>query len=52
MAANRQQKVLESANVKLASVAANILWRPAREMLEAPVASETNTSVMADLLNF
>jgi len=52
VAANRLHKVLEGANVKLASVAANILWQSAREMLEAPVAGETNTSVMADLLNF
>src|SRR3954451_13795314 len=48
-AANRLQKVLEGANVKLASVASDILGRSGREMLEALVAGETNTSVMADL---
>jgi transposase len=48
-AANRLQKVLEGANVKLASVASNILGRSGREMLEALVAGETNTAVMAEL---
>jgi transposase len=47
-AANRLQKVLEGANVKLASVATNILGRSGREMLEALVAGETNTAVMAE----
>ena len=48
-AANRLQKVLEGGNVKLASVASNILGRSGREMLEALVAGETNTAVMAEL---
>ena len=48
-AANRLQKVLEGANVKLASVASDILGRCGREMLEALVAGETNTAVMAEL---
>jgi transposase len=48
-AANRLQKVLEGANVKLASVASDILGRSGREMLEALVAGETNSGVMAEL---
>jgi transposase len=48
-AANRLHKVLEGANVKLASVASDILGRSGREMLEALVAGETNTTVMAEL---
>ena len=48
-AANRLQKVLEGANVKLASVASNILGRSGREMLQALVAGETNTAVLAEL---
>jgi transposase len=48
-AANRLQKVLEGANVKLASVASDVLGRSGREMLEALVAGETNTAVMAEL---
>ncbi len=46
--ANRLQKVLEGANIKLASVATNILGRSGREMLEALVAGETDTAVMAE----
>jgi transposase len=48
-AANRLHKVLEGANVKLASVASDILGRSGREMLEALVAGETNPAVMAEL---
>src|SRR4051794_27827709 len=48
-AANRLQKVLEGANVKLASVASDILGRSGREMLAALVAGETNTAAMAEL---
>jgi transposase len=47
-AANRLQKVLEGANIKLASVATDILGRSGREMLEALVAGDTNTAVMAE----
>jgi transposase len=47
-AANRLQKVLEGANIKLASVATDILGRSGREMLEALVAGETNTALMAE----
>jgi transposase len=48
-AANRLQKVLEGANVKLASVASDILGRSGRQMLEALVAGETDVAAMADL---
>jgi transposase len=48
-AANRLHKVLEGANVKLASVASDILGRSGREMLEALVAGETNPAAMAEL---
>lgn len=48
-AANRLHKVLEGANVKLASVASDILGRSGREMLQALVAGETNPAVMAEL---
>jgi transposase len=47
-AANRLQKVLEGANIKLASVATDILGRSGREMLEALVAGETHPAVMAE----
>jgi len=48
-AANRLQKVLEGANVKLASVASDVLGRSGREMLAALLAGETNPAVMAEL---
>ena len=48
-AANRLHKILEGANVKLASVASDILGRSGREMLEALVAGETNPAVMAGM---
>lgn len=48
-AANRLHKILEGANVKLASVASDILGRSGREMLEALVAGQTDVTVMADL---
>lgn len=47
--ANRVQKVLESANIKLASVASNVLGVSGRAMLEAIIAGEENTQAMADL---
>ena len=47
--ANRLHKVLEGANIKLASVASDILGRSGREMLEALVAGETNAATMAEL---
>src|SRR5262245_47516946 len=48
-AANRLQKVLEGANVKLASVATDILGRSGRDMLEALVASEADAAALAGL---
>lgn len=46
---NRLQKVLEWANVKLASVVSDITGVSARAMLQAIVAGETDTGVLADL---
>ncbi|HEX6513469.1 MAG TPA: IS110 family transposase [Chloroflexota bacterium] len=48
-AANRLQKVLEGANIKLASVASDVLGRSSREMLEALLAGQTDTAAMAEL---
>src|SRR5215831_3775748 len=48
-AANRLQKVLEGANIKLAAVATDILGRSGREMLEALVAGQTDAAALADL---
>jgi transposase len=48
-AANRLHKVLEGANVKLTSVATDILGRSGREMLQALVAGQTDAAVIADL---
>jgi transposase len=48
-AANRLQKVLEGANIKLASVASDVLGRSGREMLQALVSGETNTATLAEL---
>jgi len=46
---NRLQKVLEDTNLKLASVASNILGKSARAMLEALLAGETDPAVLANL---
>jgi transposase len=48
-AANRIQKVLEDANIKLASVATDVLGVSGRAMLEALIAGQTNVEQMADL---
>ncbi len=48
-AANRLQKTLEGANVKLASVATDILGTSGREMLAALAAGETDAAAMAQL---
>jgi transposase len=48
-AANRLQKTLEGANVKLASVATDILGKSGREMLAALVAGETDGAELAQL---
>ncbi|RKN59683.1 IS110 family transposase [Paenibacillus ginsengarvi] len=45
---NRLQKVLEGGNIKLSSVASNVLGVSGRDMLEAMIKGETDTSVLAD----
>jgi transposase len=47
--ANRIQKVLEDANIKLASVATDVLGVSGRAMLEALIAGEANAETLADL---
>jgi transposase len=46
--ANRLQKVLEDANIKLGSVASDVLGKSGRAMLEAMIAGEENGEVLAD----
>ena len=46
---NRLQKVLEDANLKLASVASDIMGVSARHMLEAMLAGESDPQVLAEL---
>jgi transposase len=48
-AANRIQKVLEDANIKLASVATDILGESGRDMLRALITGETNPVKLAEL---
>jgi transposase len=48
-AANRIQKVLEDANIKLAGVATDVLGASGRDMLEALIAGETDPAKLADL---
>jgi transposase len=48
-AANRVQKVLEDANIKLASVATDVLGVSGRDMLEALIAGETDPVKLAEL---
>jgi transposase len=48
-AANRIQKVLEDANIKLASVATDVLGVSGRDMLEALIAGETDPGKLAGL---
>ena len=48
-AANRLQKTLEGANIKLASVASDILGKSGREILAALVAGETDGAELAQL---
>lgn len=45
---NRLQKVLEGGNIKLSSVASNVLGVSGRNMLEAIIKGERDTSVLAD----
>jgi transposase len=46
---NRLQKVLETANVKLAAVVSDVLGKSGRAMLDALVKGTTDASVLADL---
>jgi len=46
---NRVQKTLESANIKLASVASNVMGVSGREMLEAIIEGKASASEMAEL---
>jgi transposase len=46
---NRIQKVLEMANVKLSSVATDVLGKSGRDMLQAIVEGTTDAQVLADL---
>jgi transposase len=48
-ASNRIQKVLEDANIKLASVATDVLGTSGRAMLEALIAGVTDPQELADL---
>ncbi len=48
-AANRLQKILEDANLKLAAVASDIQGVSARAMLEALIGGESDPAVLADL---
>ena len=47
--ANRLQKVLEDANIKLGSVASDVLGKSGRAMLEAMIAGEEDGEVLADM---
>ena len=46
---NRIQKVLETANIKLGSVASDVLGASGRKMIEALIAGEKDITVLADL---
>jgi transposase len=46
---NRLQKTLEGANIKLGSVATDIMGKSGREMLEQLVAGQTDPAALADL---
>lgn len=46
---NRLQKTLEGANIKLASVASNVVGLSGRAMLEALIAGQSDAATMADL---
>jgi transposase len=48
-AVNRLQKVLEDANIKLASVVTDVMGASARLMLQAIVAGETNPGLLANM---
>lgn len=46
---NRLQKVLETANIKLASVATDVLGKSGRDMLEALMKGTTDAEILAEL---
>ncbi|GHO53284.1 IS110 family transposase [Ktedonobacter robiniae] len=46
---NRLQKVLETANIKLASVATNVLGKSGRQMIEALIEGEDDPHVLTEL---
>jgi hypothetical protein len=46
---SRIQKVLEGANIKLSSVASNVLGKSGRVMIEAMIASETDPEALSEL---
>lgn len=46
---NRLQKVLETANIKLASVATDVVGKSGREMIQALIAGTTDAEVLAEL---
>src|SRR5207302_3358641 len=46
---NRLQKVLEGANIKLASVATDILGKSGREMVDALVGGEQDAQALSEL---
>jgi transposase len=46
---NRIQKVLETANIKLGSVASDVLGASGRKMIEALIAGEKDVTVLAEL---
>jgi transposase len=47
--ANRVQKILETANIKLGDVATDVLGVSGRAMIEAMIEGERDTARMADL---
>src|SRR5690606_19808887 len=47
--ANRVQKVLEGANIKLSSVASDVLGKSGRAMLEAMIAGENDPEALSEL---
>ncbi len=46
---SRIQKVLEGENIKLSSVASNVLGKSGRAMIEAMIAGETDPEALSDL---
>jgi transposase len=50
--ANRLQKILEDANIKLSSVASDVLGASGRDMLRALIAGQTDAAAMAQLARF